>query len=191
RGMIGLLSVEDNFRDADKGFSGFTTSNILAPNCVLTNDNGEFEIRNVKAGDYYPFVDMPNVLNPRSVNKFYGENITLALTKFDGLFPKITSDGLSEIQVLISVKRGAAVSGRAFYADGSPAVNFKVEIIRKKIDQWDDDIITVQKSFTDDRGFYRFTELLPGEYFIKVTEPADHRGNGVADDSRSFFDGSE
>lgn len=190
RGLIGLLNIKDNFKDAENS-NGFLSSDIGISEFVLTNDDGEFEIKGVKAGVYYPFVDMPNVLNLQGVNKFYDKNNVLALAKFEKFFQKITVDGFSEINVLISVKRGAAVSGRISYSDGSPAVNFKIEIIRKKMEEWDEEEITVQKGITDDRGFYRFTELLPGEYFIKVIEPSDHRGNGKVDEWRVFSDGSE
>lgn len=186
RGLIGLLGKEP-FKDT----GNFTISDIVVSEFVLTNNEGEFEIKNVIAGEYYPFVDVPNVLNLQSVNKFYGKNSTLALSKSENFFQKITVDGYSEINVLIIVKRGAAVSGRIIYSDGSPAVNFKVKIIRKKVDEWDDDLTTVREMFTDDRGFYRFTELLPGAYYIKVTEPSDHRGDGKVSRDDSFFSSSE
>ena len=189
RGLIGLLSIKDNL-DSDV-FKSFSYSDINLYEFVLTNDDGEFEIKNVKAGDYYPFINVPNVLNPQSVNKFYGRNNTLALTKFESFFPKIVVDGISGTNVLISAKRGAAVSGKLLFADGSPAIKFKVEIFRKGKDVWNEEPINVQEDYTDDRGFYRFTELLPGEYFIKVIEPSDHKKNGKADEFRSYLTGSQ
>lgn len=190
RGLIGLLDIKETFKKVEN-FNGYSSSDIYLNYFVLTNDDGEFEIKNVKAGDYYPFVQVPNVLNPQSINKFYDRNNTISLTKLEEFFQKITADGFSEIQVLISVKRGAMVSGKVLYSDGSPVINAKVEIVRKGSKEFNEEIISVREMLSDDRGFYRFTELLPGEYYIKITEPSDHKGNNITDDSGDFLRASE
>lgn len=133
-----------------------------ADNYVLTNDQGEFEMKNVKAGIYQPILKVQGVLNPKYSDK---EN---------PLFQQIAVDGVSEIQTSIGVMRGAAVSGKISYADGSPVIGAKIQILDKsnrviRIYGYSDDITTTT---TDDLGYYRLSGLPAGDYFVRVIEPS-------------------
>lgn len=193
RTPIGLLDIEELSKESEN-FSGYSIGSFpgIASHFVLTDDNGEFEIKNVKAGRYFPVVQAPNVLNSESINRFFGKNQTLSFSKLADYFDEIRVDGINPIQVLVPVKRGGAIGGRILYADGSPVAGVRVELFRQPADPLDKDPVTVQETETDDRGVYRFTELPPGDYYIKTIEPAVHSGNGRDEDSlRNFTRESE
>ncbi len=157
----------------------------------LTDNNGNFQIKNVAAGTYYAFVNAPGVVSPLAFADF-------SKPKDDGLeeavegFQPIIVSGIGDLNVEIAARRGGAISGRVMYADGDPAIGVKVEIMRKVKDKYIFVIPNFSSIFsmmmggggggfqTDDRGVYRFAGLPNGEYIVKVTENASHGDSKVA-----------
>lgn len=131
---------------------------------VLTDDQGEFTMSAVKSGIYQVVTRVPGILNPD-------------LGDFDDPhFQQISVDGVSKMQIAVSILRGAAISGKIFYADGAPVIGAKVQVFRyqgkivtsSNFRASDDVTVTV----TDDRGAYRLSGLPAGEYFLRVVEPS-------------------
>jgi hypothetical protein len=153
----------------------------------LTDNNGYFEIKKVKAGTYYAMVNAPGVVSPLAFADFSkirsGSEREAFADAFQG-FDKIVVNGINDTDVQISARRGAAISGRVIYDDGDPAIGVKIEILRKVGDKYLSVIPNFSLIFslftggggfqTDDRGVYRFSGLPPGEYVIKATENATH-----------------
>ncbi len=155
---------------------------------ALTDNNGNFQIKDVVAGTYYAFVNAPGVVSPLA----YAD---LSKTKDEGFdsavegFPQIIVNGIGDLEVQIPARRGGAISGRIMYADGDPAIGVKVEIMRKVKEKFVSVLPNFSSIFsmmmggggggfqTDDRGVYRFAGLPNGEYIVKVTENASH-GDG-------------
>lgn len=155
---------------------------------ALTDNNGNFQIKDVVAGTYYAFVNAPGVVSPLA----YAD---LSKPKNDGFddavegFPQIVVNGISDLDVQIPARRGGAISGRIMYADGDPAIGVKVEIMRKVKEKFVSVLPNFSSIFsmmmsgggggfqTDDRGVYRFAGLPNGEYIVKVTENVSH-GDG-------------
>jgi len=186
RGLIGLLEITQYLqKNASK--VTFVNETMSPEGFVLTDDNGEFEIRDVKVGTYYPFVRVRNVINPQSINSLFGNTSSVSVSKLDVFFNKINVDGINEIHVIVPVKRGAAMSGSVLYADGTPAIGVKVKIFRKGSDIGEDELVSIGETETDDRGYYRRVEMLPGTYFVEVSEPSDHAArNRGSEDWRDF-----
>jgi Carboxypeptidase regulatory-like domain len=137
---------------------------------LRTDENGEFVFKNVKEGKYIPVVKGAGILNeleakPRFVadgkEKESGESEALAVS------------GLGDFQVTVMAKRGGAITGRIFYADGEPAVGVKVQALQKQGGEF----LPVSDSgsdITDDRGIYRIAGLPGGFYIVRVIEPVSH-----------------
>ena len=128
-----------------------------------TNGRGEFQIRDVPAGKYFVMVSAPGVLNSSPVAR---EEAQRELTS-------VTVDGTSQADVTVRVKRGGAISGKVTYADGDPAVNAAIRVLRQQDGRW----IPVYPSglsgdrvLTDDRGVYRVPGLPPGQYIVGAAE---------------------
>ncbi len=159
----------------------------------LTDNDGNFEMKNVPAGTYYAFVNAPGVVSPLAfadISKSRNEGFGDAVENFQ----PIVTDGLSDIFVQVPAKRGGAISGRVIYADGDPAIGVKVEVLRKVKDKFLAVIPNMSSMFslmggggfqTDDRGVFRFAGLPAGEYVVKVTESASH-GDGKNESYNPF-----
>ncbi|MEZ5428656.1 MAG: carboxypeptidase regulatory-like domain-containing protein [Pyrinomonadaceae bacterium] len=143
---------------------------------VKTDENGEFLIRNVKAGSYYVYIKSDGILNPDVYSR--SPRIDPTPSKADDLFEKVSVSGLGEFQVFVSAKRGGAISGFIRYADGEAAVGVGVEALKKEGEKYSPRPIggmsDTGQTKTDDRGFYRFPGLPEGEYIIRVIEPVSH-----------------
>lgn len=164
-----LVSLVRDEKESQPGvyFSGYSAK------YVKTDENGEFVIKNVGAGTYYPVVKSEGILNRNSYRFLQNDK------NEDEIFDKITVSGLGEFSVLIRAKRGGAISGRVSYADGEAAVGVKVEALKKASDKFQSsnpfsDEKSVGTATTDDRGVYRFSGLPVGQYIVRVIEPVSH-----------------
>jgi uncharacterized protein (DUF2141 family) len=99
-------------------------------------------------------------------------------------FASVTIHGAETETFDITLLRGASISGRMFYSDGSPAVQVSVEVedIKNKPPKTSGDSpnlnraalarasFTHQPQFTDDQGRYRISGLKPGSYRVAAIE---------------------
>lgn len=174
---------------------------------ALTDNEGNFEMKDVPAGTYYPMVNAPGVVSPMAFLDFSqmerpGASEKSAFQEAFKDFEKIIVNGVSDTYVQIAAKRGGAISGRVYYDDGDVAVGVRVEVLRKVGDKY----LSVIPNFSaivgmfgggqyqsDDRGAFRFSGLPPGEYIVKATENVSHSdssGRGGAFESTILGGGS-
>ncbi|MET0650491.1 MAG: carboxypeptidase-like regulatory domain-containing protein [Pyrinomonadaceae bacterium] len=163
----------------------------------LTDARGDFQISGVRAGSYFAFVDVPGALSPVgfvSLDEMRAANGAPNLGEARKYFDPVEVDGKQDVSVTVRARRGASVSGRVSYADGDPAVNVTINLLRRGADG------RVQKYLagasvaalsglrTDDRGMFRVMGLPPGEYLIGITESVDHgeRDRGVGSHGEDF-----
>jgi hypothetical protein len=145
---------------------------------VKTDEDGEFVIRDVGAGSYFPVIQMNGILNPNNVPN--SPRLDEKPSELDTLFEKIEISGLGEFNLFIRAKRGGSITGKVTFHDGEVAVGMRVEALRKEGDSFVDAGDTRSNSSigttqTDDRGFYRFTGLPEGKYIVRVIEPVSNR----------------
>jgi 5-hydroxyisourate hydrolase-like protein (transthyretin family) len=178
RAVVMLLPAEKGGGGGGREFSG------------ITNSSGEFEIKRVRAGSYFPLVNAPGIVTPVAylTERANGGSEADMFAEIGRVFPPIVVNGINDADVSVPATRGGAIGGRITYADGDPAIGVSVEVMRKREGKF----TTVLANFsalgsmmfgggdiggskTDDRGVYRFSGLPPGEYVVKVTEPAEHK----------------
>ncbi len=100
-------------------------------------------------------------------------------------FDLIEVDGREDSNVTVHARRGASIAGRVSYADGDPAVNVNVSLMRRSADGrvqkylTGANIASLAGLRTDDRGMFRLTGLPPGEYLIGVNESVNHGAEGA------------
>src|ERR1044072_2488883 len=155
----------------------------------LTDARGEFRITNVRSGSYYAFVDVPGVLSPVgfiSVEEMRVAPGTPSLGEGRKYFDLVEVDGKQELNITVHARRGASIAGRVSYADGDPAVNVALSLLRRSADGriqkylTGATIVSLSGLRTDDRGMFRLTGLPPGEYLVGVNESINHGSEGSA-----------
>jgi hypothetical protein len=153
---------------------------------ALTDSRGDFQIRNVRAGTYHAFVDLPGVLSPVgfiSVEEMRAGAGVPDLGEARKYFDRVEVDGKQDASVTVHARRGASISGRASYADGDPAVNVTVSLMRRgpggRLQKYltGGNLVALAGLRTDDRGMFRMAGLPPGEYVVAVSEAANHGGS--------------
>lgn len=157
---------------------------------ALTDGRGDFRIPNVPAGNYYAFVDLPGIISPVG---FMSLGIMRAaasrppdLGEGRRFFDLIEVDGKQDLSITVHARHGAAISGRVLYADGDPAVNVTISLLRRDADGRvqrylsGTNLVALSGLRTDDRGMFRLTGLPPGEYLIGVSETAEHGSDNHA-----------
>jgi hypothetical protein len=150
----------------------------------VTDADGILEIKNIKTGRYFAFVNAPGVITPFAYldpRQTQGLGIPKAIF---ANFPVIAIDGLTNVTVDIPARKGGAISGRIIYSNGDPAIGVRVEALRKVGNDYIQpmSLSTMMSAMigmggvfsTDDRGVFRFSGLPPGEYLVKVTENVQH-----------------
>jgi hypothetical protein len=152
----------------------------------LTDSDGNFRIYDVSPGTYYAFADVPGALSPVAFVSF-GELRGRGSPDFSEarrFFDVVEVDGGEDSRVTVHARRGGALSGRVTYADGDPAVNVGVSVMRRgpggRLEKFITgiNIVSISALRTDDRGVFRVSGLPPGEYLVGAAEQADHSGRG-------------
>ncbi len=159
---------------------------------TLTDENGNFEIKNIQAGSYFPMAFSAGIVNLFSsldFEKLDGpQNEREVFVDASRGFQEVIADGKTNLEIKLPVKRGGAIGGKVTYSDGTPAIGRPIQLLRKvngKLQPVISDFFCLAQLNTsnsascyqtDDRGMYRFTGLPAGEYFIRVSEPTFHGG---------------
>ncbi len=165
RAWVGLILVRslETYSDTNVGLDN---TNSYAANAigdsdavVLTDDNGNYVLKDVAPGIYFPIVKQIGIANP-----------TLKDVS-DPRFQQLTVVGNEEIKFDIAAKRGGSIEGTVRYQDGSSAigVNVKLESANDIDREIEDSAAT-----TDDRGVFRFAGLREGDYLVSVSESVVH-----------------
>jgi hypothetical protein len=148
----------------------------------VTDERGEFIVKDVAAGGYFVMVESPGIISPiSSLELDDATNERTALVALRKEFDEYSVNGTNSINVQIRARRGGVITGRVTYADGDPATSAQIVILRKK----DNRLVRFITGFspsnmlalkTDDRGIYRIAGLPPGEYVLGAAE-ANARGD--------------
>jgi hypothetical protein len=154
---------------------------------AITNTRGEFRIKNVPGGRYFIGVNGRGLV---STDSFINIGETRA-TRFDvprlrEYFEEVEVDGRADKQVVVRVHRGGIITGKVSYADGEPAVQHPVTILRRDRNRYsmfiDNANATRETMLTDDRGIFRVAGLASGEYIVGATPMIEH-GDLVKDEA--------
>jgi len=141
---------------------------------VQTTLDGSFTLSHVKPGSYYVLIDKAGYLGPRDL--FTSDELTDTspemLARRAAAIPHVTVEANHTETAEIRLERGASVSGTVLYDDGSPASGLHITLLQKddkgKWDEQDFNGSLNRYILTDDRGVFRASSLLPGEYVVQA-----------------------
>ena len=142
-----------------------------------TDEDGAFTATGVAPGDYYVFASVPGYVQPVNQVKAAIEAGADPQKPLPGV-PMVHVSAARESLASISIDRGAAVSGKVVWEDGSPVTKANVTVVAAKGEK----ALPPQYSMvvmgsmgaggliaiTDDLGQFRIAGLAPGEYYVKA-----------------------
>ena len=147
--------------------------------------DGVYLFTNVKPGTYYVHAMAPGYIDPLAV--FSADDLESAdpamRKRIAALVPVVTVAGTGEAHADLRLDRGASLSGRVLYDDGTPAVGWTVRTVypaassapatpsfdASGMDPSDFNLTHITEvSVTDDRGHFRIPGLPTGSYMLQA-----------------------
>jgi hypothetical protein len=144
--------------------------------------DGGYSFAGIKAGTYYVHAIFPGYIDPFS--QLSDEDFTSkdpAVQARVAQIPTITVSGTDSARADLRLERGAAVSGRIVFDDGSPAVGWTLSVVKPKTPEEPGDASAAMMAQalslsggaqifkTDDLGHYRIAGLEGGEYALRAS----------------------
>ena len=167
------------------------------PQMAITALDGSFRVPHVSPGDYFILVFASGYLSPLdgvmvSNTKDSAQQRSVgALLKEKA--PKVSIHGQETARVDVELQRGATLTGRVVYSDGSPAAQLPVQLQKPepaKSQGKSEDLIDAgamlgemfhQSPITDDQGHFRISGIPGGRYRLAVTQKFEQSTNLAED----------
>lgn len=157
--------------------------------------DGTYTAAHLAPGEYSVLALLPGYLSPINdmdagdLNDSTPQKTRALMLRFG----TVTVTGREAVRRDLSLERGAAVSGRVLYTDGSPAsqvtiavddVNANAAAQKSPMDGFDPRVVMStmfmhQSLGTDDQGRFRIAGLKPGTYRVAAVEAAENPLNGA------------
>lgn len=187
--IYGRAVYDDTERAVARASVVLRSANSFGPEEITgtTNARGEFRIERVPAGRYFIGVNSSSVVAPEAfLNTEEKMESRFYVDEMRQYFQEVEVDGKADKHVLIRARRGAVISGKVSYANGDPAVDHPVTVLRRRGDRYSmfwTNVSTMQRALvTDDRGRFRIMGLPDGEYIVGATPMLEH-GELVRDEA--------
>lgn len=166
--------------------------------------DGSYSFSGVKAGTYYVHAVYAGYID--AFNEFSDEDFAstdpAVRARIAAKIPTVTVTGTDAAHADLRLERGAAVSGRVLYDDGSPASGWTLTLSKaKSTEQAGDAAAAVmdqamamsgmaQVSKTDDLGRYRIAGQTAGEYVVRamlIATPVGISASNMGDGGSGVF----
>jgi len=155
-------------------------------NYAVVGVDGSYSFHDVKPGTYYVHAAAAGYLDPISAYtaKELTSNDDAVRARIAQTVQMITVNGTEAAHTEIRLERGAAISGRVLYEDGSPAVGWSVRVLTPaalaKMKGGLMEMLTStlsspggvlqgQIAKTDDQGRFRIAALSTGDYVLQAS----------------------
>ena len=137
------------------------------PQTSQTNENGEYEVKDVKPGRYTLMV-----MRNGYVSQTYGQKSTDMMSAMmspnQGTQLTVRA-GETLGQVNFQMIRGGAVEGQITDQSNEPLSRVMVQLSRYRTMQGKRSLMPIGMAQTDDRGHFRLFEIAPGSYYLSAS----------------------
>ena len=158
--MRGHVLATDTGRPLRKAQVRIVAGEIRENRVAITDDNGRYEFKDVKAGRY-------------TISATKGGYITLSYGQTRPLeagTPLDIKEGQTAERLDFSLPRGAVITGRIFDEFGEPLSDVTVAPMRYQFVQGKRTLIPAGRAAsTDDNGEFRLFGVTPGQYYLQAT----------------------
>lgn len=132
---------------------------------TTTDDRGNFEFKDVPAGEFTLRASKPGYLEAILGQKRPGSGRPGT--------PLSVKDGQRLEKVELAIPKGGVLTGVISDDVGEPAFGVQVRAMRYAFRNGERTLVSAGSTTTDDRGMYRIPTLVPGEYVVMATPPED------------------
>jgi hypothetical protein len=130
-----------------------------APRQILTDGSGRFMFRSVAAGRY-----MVRATAGSYIGAGLGQNRPSGAPQS----VELTTDDEKRDGLVVRMWKNASISGTVMDEAGEPVIGYSLRILRRTATSRGVRYATGNTVSTDDRGFYRVSGLVPGEYVVAM-----------------------
>jgi Carboxypeptidase regulatory-like domain len=163
RGRVVAADTGAGLRRARVMLRGSESRPGMNPQTSQTNENGEYEIKDVKPGRYTLMV-MRNGYVPQA----YGQKSADMMFRPQGTQLAVRAGEILS-QVNVQMIRGGAMEGQITDQNNEPLSRVMVQLSRYRTMDGKRSLLPVSMAQTDDRGHFRLFEVPPGSYFLSAT----------------------
>jgi hypothetical protein len=153
--VIGQV-VESNGRAVPRAVVHLIGESVL--NSVIADDKGRFLFTQIPPGEAIVVVDKHGYYDGAYGKRRPG-GVPLPISLHAG-------EGISDMR--IEMFRSAVITGLVSDDNGDPLVGLRVVAMRRMFDNGRWSYVPAGMEETDDQGFYRIFDLVPGEYIVAV-----------------------
>ncbi|WP_263366071.1 carboxypeptidase-like regulatory domain-containing protein [Edaphobacter bradus] len=166
-----------------------TLPKVKGNDTARTNLEGDYTLPRIETGDYFVLAEMPGYLSPAAQFRMTDlKNLTPdSIKKLAQLLPSVHVEPGKKAHADVVIERGASISGKVIYDDGTPAVGVYVRIdLAHDVPPQEyrpiQGLAVNSAPMTDDYGHYRISGLPGAEYVIEAsTGSVEPSGNPLAD----------
>lgn len=165
---------------------------------AITALDGSFRVPHMPPGDYFILVFASGYLSPLDGVMVSNTKDSAQQRSVGALLqekaPKVSIHAQETARVDVELQRGAIVTGRVVYSDGSPAVQLPVQLQKPepvKSEGKQEDLIDAgamlgemllrPSPITDDQGYFRISGIPGGRYRLAVTQKFEQSANFAED----------
>ena len=167
RGRVVAADTGAGLRRARVMLRGSESRPGANPQTSQTNENGDYEIKDVKPGRYTLMV-----MRNGYVSQTYGQKSTdlmsSMMSPMQGTQLTVRA-GETLGQVNFQMIRGGAVEGQITDQNNEPLSRVMVQLSRYRTMQGKRSLMPVSMGQTDDRGHFRLFEIAPGSYYLSAS----------------------
>ena len=197
---------EGDLKTARTAARGFLTHVSEAMLSATVSADGEYAFKHVPAGSYYVHAQMPGYVD--TLLEFTGDELAsqdpAERKKIAAAVRTVSVLGSEQVREDLQLERGAAISGRVMFDDGSAAAGWTVRAIAKRDagSRSSESILGIdlspfqpgaklERAVTDDLGRFRIAGMPSGQFVLEaslVTAALDRQAfSPVASSAGSFL----
>lgn len=181
---------------------GSNPGNVGGTGMARVAMDGSYTVEHLAPGEYAVMASLPGYLSPLDdmISALTEDHSPASQREALTRHGTITITGGEAETLDITLERGAALSGRVLYSDGSPATQITLEIQNVAAKSSDSksaqnqiaqasmfrSMFTHQTNATDDVGHFRISGLKPGTYRVAAISPQKGLFEGAANDGEGM-----
>jgi hypothetical protein len=170
--------------------AAFTAMSKRSGLSAVTALDGTFSLEKVPPGTYYLIPQMIGYVSPLSIysQKERMKPDEATITAVESVAQKVVVSAEQIATVTVELERGATLSGKVTYDDGSPAPGVTaILLVQQKDGKWKEiGSGGILPAATDDLGRFRFSGMPAGQYAVKATLPVSQAVVGMGPGSFSM-----